>query len=362
MTVATYVCDPASDPRLGTLFEGRYRIDAPLGRGGFGAVYRATQIGVERPVALKILDARHLADRDESARFEQEARIVANLDHPHVVRLYEAGRAATGELFLVMELVVGESLARRVRRDGPLADADVVRFGRQILGALVEAHAHGVVHRDLKTENLQVTRHPRRGDIVKLLDFGIAKAPSISSGSAPRTRAGLIVGTPKILAPEQICRDPVTPRTDLYAFGCVVYELLTGRPPFVCRSAGAYARAHLSETPAWPVRRGELLAGPLVELVMQCLEKRPEDRPPSAEALLAVWPREASAITASPTRAHPTPPPPLPSLSPEGPDAPTITVRRRPSGRRRAARAWIAAALALVAAALAWTVGHAPGG
>jgi len=351
MSVTCSAPSSSSDLLLGSTFEGRYRVESLLGRGGFGAVYRAVQLGVERPVALKVLDARHGADPDEALRFAQEARIIAALDHPHVVRLYESGRAESGALFLVMELVPGESLARRVRRDGPPPDADVVRFGRHVLEALVEAHAHGVIHRDLKTENLQVTSHPRRGDVVKLLDFGIAKATTVDGtlgGDGPRTRAGLVIGTPKIMAPEQISRDPLTPRTDLYAFGCAMYELLTGRPPFVCRSAGAYARAHLTETPARPVRRGATLAGPLVALVMQCLAKRPEDRPASAEALLAAWPRDgAEAIVQTPTGAHPEAPPPLPTTM----DAVTVTHRAR-ARRRGARRVWPWALAALVALAL----------
>jgi len=355
--------DTTIDPLIGTTFEGRYRVEAQLGRGGFGAVYRAEQLGIGRPVALKVLSASLQDKPEERARFEQEARIIAAIDHPHIVKLVELGRAATGESFIAMELLEGESLAQRIRREGPLPEAELVALGRQALEALAEAHAAGVVHRDIKGDNLFLAMHPRRGTTLKLLDFGIAKASAPGlAGQCPRTRAGLVVGSPRVMAPEQICCDPVTPKTDLYAFGCVLYEMLTGRPPFVCRSAGAYAKAHLHERPPWPTRHGEPVTGPLATLVMQCLEKHPDARPASAEALLAAWPGSS----ASAPRQAPIEPPPLPT--PAAPAPPDLVMTPRPTrdGATQTWRVdarpswWLAPvtllALATLVAQLAWIV------
>ena len=283
--------DPTtSDPRLGTTFAHRYDIEARLGKGGFGAVYRARRRGLGRVVALKILADHHRMDHNELKRFQQEAAIVAAIDHPHVVRLVDAGQDADGQAYLAMEYLPGESLGRYLRRNGPLSHLAAAAFGRQILSALWAAHRAGVVHRDLKPENLLVTRDSHGAHIVKLLDFGIAKVFIGPTSNAPLTRAGRIIGSPKVMAPEQICGDPITPATDLYAFGCVMYEVLTGFPPFVRRTPGEYARAHLHDRPIWPTRDGERIVGAVADLVMACLSKRPEDRPASAEAVLALWP------------------------------------------------------------------------
>jgi len=283
---------PALPDRIGEVFEGRYRIEALIGKGGFGAVYRATQLGIGRSVALKVLAAKMAKNPKEVARFEQEARIVAALEHPHIVSLIELGQAADGSLFLVMEYLEGESLARRLRR-GRMADDEVRLLGRHMLEALSEAHAQGVIHRDLKPENLFITQHARRGTCLKLLDFGIAKVVGAAAPGEPLTATGMFVGSPKVMAPEQLLGDPVTSRTDLYAFGCVAYLMLTGRLPFVCSNIAAYVRAHLSEAVPPITRDGVALAGPMVDVVMRCLAKDPRARPASADEVLAAWNKAA---------------------------------------------------------------------
>ncbi len=285
--------DTPHDPRIGTCFEGRYRIEALLGRGGFGAVYRAVQLGVERPVGLKILMPELASDAREVARFQQEARVIAALDHPYIVKLIELGQAADGSIFIAMEYLEGEPLSRYLRREAPLPMAEVQRFGSQVLEALGEAHAAGVVHRDLKPENLFLTNHPRRGPVLKLLDFGIAKVSGESAAGMSLTRTGVVIGSPRTMAPEQLRGGEITARTDLYAFGIVAYEMLTGHPPFVEQTPAAYLHAHLYKAPEWPAVDGEALQGPLIDLVMQCLEKDAAARPASAEAMLQRW-QEAS--------------------------------------------------------------------
>ena len=282
------------DLEPGTLFEGRYRLERLLGRGGFGAVYVATQLSVGRPVALKLLVPELAKSENEVRRFEQEAKIIAALDHPHIVKLIELGRTDDGHLFLAMEYLEGEPLSSIVKREAPLAPSRVQQMGAQILDALAEAHDAGIIHRDLKPENLFIQRHARRGESVKLLDFGIAKIPDSQEAL---TAKGMLIGSPKTMAPEQILRQPITPKADLYSFGVVMYELLTGRAPFVKPSVFLYAQAHVGEDVPPPMHDGDRLSGQLLDLALQCLEKSPDDRPASAAALLADWRTASPEIT-----------------------------------------------------------------
>jgi serine/threonine protein kinase len=276
-----------ADARLGAVLDDRYRIEERIGVGAMGRVYRATDTRVARKVAVKVLRAELAGDAEAQARFRQEVSVLARLHHRHIVHLYDHGLTEDGALFLVMELLSGRSLASVVREDAPLDPRRVVSMAQAVLEALVEAHAEGVVHRDLKPENLFLHAKRRTGEIVKVLDFGIAKILGTTTvDGLPLTHRGVVLGTPNYLSPEQLRGQAVTPKSDLYAFGAIVYELLTGHRPFDHLPASEVARAHV-EVPAPPPEvKGRRLEGPLVDLIMACLAKDPSDRPPSAEEAL----------------------------------------------------------------------------
>jgi serine/threonine protein kinase len=283
----------ASGPKLagsrdkvaGDVIAGRYRVTRPLGRGGMGAVYLCEQLNLGRSVAVKILSG--TADPTMAARFQREARLIAQFHHPHVVGLIDFGDD-DGALFLVMEYIDGETLTALLAREGALPEVRVVELATQIVEALAVAHGMGIIHRDVKPDNIMVTRSSTGREFVKVLDFGVAKMNRDEghSGATVNTMAGLIVGSLRFISPEQVESRPVTAQTDLYGFGCVLYQMLTGRQVFTYESSADCALAHLSERPARPTLHGLPLAGPMVELTMQCLEKNPAARPSDARTVL----------------------------------------------------------------------------
>ncbi len=278
----------ASTTWLGRTIDGRYRIDAPLGSGGMGAVFRATQLPVERPVAVKLLRASE-ASEALATRFRREARAIAALRHPQIVQLIEFGEAESGEHYLVMELIEGRTLEAVIASDAPLPEQRVARIGAGIAKGLACAHDGGVVHRDLKPANIMLTDHAGERDFVRILDFGIAQlAGPEAAASFDLTGTNAILGTPRYLSPEQARGEAVVPQTDLYALGLVLYELLTGRSPFDASSLTGWLMAHVQEEPAPLVGSdGRSLAGALPALVLRCLAKDPSQRPESARAVLA---------------------------------------------------------------------------
>ena len=267
--------------QLNTALAGRYVIEREIGHGGMAVVYLAQDVRHHRPVAVKVLRP-ELAAMLGTDRFLREIEIAAQLNHPHILPLHDSGEAA-GLLFYVMPFVEGESLRDRVARDGALPISDAVRVLREVIDALAYAHEHHVVHRDIKPDNVLITaRH------AAVTDFGIAKAISDAAGSSTLTTAGVSIGTPAYMAPEQCVAEPhIDHRADLYAFGVLAYEILAGRLPFTGPTAQAILAAHLTET---PVPLQEVRADVpvvLAQIVMRCLEKRPEDRWSSAAEILA---------------------------------------------------------------------------
>jgi|GEM_PF-722672 len=267
---------------LGTLFQDRYRIDAVLGSGGMGSVYRATQVRVGRQVALKVINADLAYDLAVVARFQREGRAIATLIHPNIVQVYDFGQTDDGELFMAMELVQGRTLADVIREEAPIEPGRVVQIGAQFFDALAEAHEHGVIHRDLKPENIFITETGRRRDVVKILDFGVAKIVNEPKSESMVTARGAILGSPKYMAPEQARGKGVTGHADLYAAGGILYEALTGRAVFNEPSPADYLVAHSVKMPSAPTVNGRELRGPLVDLIMKCLEKKPWNRPDGA--------------------------------------------------------------------------------
>lgn len=275
------------DPLVGTVFEERYRVEKIIGKGGFGAVYRATQVAVDRPVAIKVLDPRLCKDLKEIARFQQEARAVAGLQHPNIIELYDFGHTAEGSLYLVMEFLDGEPLNKRLEREAPLSPDQVVRLGLQAFDALAEAHESDVIHRDLKPENLFMARRGRRREALKILDFGIAKVAGDASAGMTLTKTGMAIGSPRFMSPEQCTASAVLPQSDLYSLGLILYQALCGQHPFQKQSPTEYLMAHVQEVPPPPAIDDLEVKGPLVDLIMRCLAKQPGDRPASAEEALA---------------------------------------------------------------------------
>jgi protein kinase-like protein len=274
------------DPLVGTLLAGRYRVLDRLGQGGFGAVYRAEQVSMGREVAVKVLHRALARDAHVIGRFRREARTACRLRDPHTVITHDFGETEDGTLYLVMELLFGKRLLDLLAQ-GPLPAARAVRIAEQVCQSLAEAHAAGIVHRDIKAENVMVEDRPGEPDFVKVLDFGIAKIVEGDEGEKgpPRiTGHGQTVGTVEAMPPEQLRGERLDGRTDLYAVGVLLYRMLCGRPPFVGIPASVIS-AHLEHRPQPPRALRPDIPEALEAVVLDCLAKDPAGRPPSARAL-----------------------------------------------------------------------------
>jgi len=261
--------------RIGETVAGRYRIDGLLGQGGFGAVFRATQLNLGRIVALKILHAHLVASPESLARFEREALLAQQLGHPNTVRLYDFGHTEAGVPWIAWEHLDGLPLDAVIRSEGSLSPARVARIARQVLASLQEAHGQGIVHRDIKPSNLFLCRFAGETDFVKVLDFGIAKSAA-PAGQAPMTQAGMAVGTPSYMAPEQVMAGAVGPGTDLYALGLVMAEALTGGTVFTGQTPMAVFMKHASDEPV-PLAP-HVYQSSLGAVIARAVEKAPERR------------------------------------------------------------------------------------
>ncbi len=276
------------DPRIGTRLLGRYRLVEKLGEGGMGAVYRAEQRvrGLVRTVAVKILHPELGASPSLRARFLRECEVVVSLTHPSTIRFFDFAELEDGALAIVMEHVDGETLAARLTR-GPLPVEEALAVAAESAGSLEEAHARGIIHRDLKPENVMLYRAPGSRLGVKVLDFGVAKRSV--PGERPLTARGELLGTPSHMSPEQIIGDPLDARSDVYALGLLVFEMLTGRSPFEpAGSLAEWIERHLHEPPRsidrYPV--AGVLPRAAREALMSALAKFPDERPPTARALI----------------------------------------------------------------------------
>jgi serine/threonine protein kinase len=265
---------------LPRLLSGRYRLEAKLGHGGMGVVYRATDRTMMRAVAVKLIRATDGVELDEevAGRFLREAKNTARIQHEHIIEVYDLGRSETNDLYMVMELLEGESLSVRLRREGRLSPQATVHIGRQICEALEVAHAAGIIHRDLKPANVMLVNRAGDDAFVKVLDFGVAKSYAPDQ-ETQLTHTGMLVGTVEYMAPEQIMGKVVDGRTDIYSLGIVLYRMLLGKPPFKDGGVPAMIHHHLNVMPK-PLREQGVneVPGALDRVVLRCLAKKPEQR------------------------------------------------------------------------------------
>ena len=314
----------SADPLLGSVLDGRFRIVRPLGAGGMGTVYEAVQLSINRSVALKVVRDQLASDRATVKRFLREARLLVQLSHHNIVAVYDYGQTATtGTLYLVMELLRGPTLAAVLARAKRLPAHRACEIALQLCDALAAAHVRDIVHRDLKPENVLLTDAP--DDVVKVLDFGLAKSLAReATANSGITQAGTVIGTPLYMAPEAITGDAPDLRSDLYALGCLLFEMLLGAPPYVAESINVILARHLHEpVPALP----DDVPLALRDLVTALLAKEPAERPQTARivharlaAILATLTPEDEAPTLihTPRVARGTAPPPVP-LPPQQP-------------------------------------------
>lgn len=274
------------DPLLGRVIDGRFHIRSLIARGGMGRVYRAEQSPLGRVCALKVVNGTLAgADPEYERRFKLEASTAAKLTHPNTVTVFDYGKTQDGTYFMAMELLEGRTLHKILRDEGQLAPERAARIAAQICRSLREAHHHGVVHRDLKPANVFLVAHGDEPDFVKVLDFGLVKALDEMPGEQ-LTQTGIFMGSPKYMAPEQIEGQKVDARTDIYSLGVMMYEMLTGRPPFDKATSVKTLMAHVHEPPPALTLSVPGISSALEELVLRCLAKQPTERPSSMEEVL----------------------------------------------------------------------------
>jgi eukaryotic-like serine/threonine-protein kinase len=273
---------------------GSYRVVRALGEGGMGVVYLAEHTQLRRFAAIKMLQPKLSRRADMVRRFFDEARAATAIAHPGIVQVHDVGFRPDGAAYIVMEALVGEALDRRLRRFGRVPATTALRVARQLAVTLRAAHAAGIVHCDLKPENIFLVADPAvaGGERAKVLDFGVARL----MGDDPRV-AGSALGTPLYMAPEQ-CRGAIDidARTDVYALGCVLYHLLVGRPPFVAEASETVLAMHLYDNASPPSVVLPVLGGALDTLVMRCLAKAPADRYSGMDDVIAEIDRRLSAV------------------------------------------------------------------
>jgi len=281
---------PSGSLSVGDVVVDRYRIDAVLGEGGMGIVYRAEHLHLRKLFAIKVLLPEWSSNPDVVARFEREAVAAGNIQSPHVVAATDFGRLPSGSFFLAMEHVDGRTLAT-VLEGGALDPARALHVLRGIVSGLQAAHALGIVHRDLKPENIMLIERDADPDFVKVLDFGIAKI-EVGAGvqgdakSAPLTRVGTVIGTPDYMSPEQALGQPVDARSDLYSVGVILFEMLAGRRPFVGGAVTVLGQRVMGQVPELPPDAAARLDPRIAAIVRQLLAVSPENRFASAGELM----------------------------------------------------------------------------
>lgn len=275
----------AEESLAGRTLRGKYRIESPIGRGGMGSVWAGVHVRTGRKLAIKILDQRFLSNSGVVQRFGREARAASAIQHPGIVEVLDLDQTESGVPFLVMERLSGETLAKRIERRGRLGEEETLEVCKQLLEALDAAHKHGVVHRDLKPDNVFLV--PRSGgEAVKILDFGISQ--KADERISALTVEGSVLGTPHYMAPEQALGEiNIDGRADLYALGVVLYECVTGDVPFDAPNYNKLIHTILNDAPRRPSQRKAAISAAFEAALMRALEKKPADRFQSAAEMLA---------------------------------------------------------------------------
>jgi serine/threonine-protein kinase len=333
------------DELIGRVLDGRYEIRAPLGKGGMGTVYRGWQLSVDREVAIKVIHPKLSNDRSAVKRFLREARLASRLSQPNIVNVYDFGQSDQ-VLYLVMELLRGHTLASELGQGRRINPKRTIGIAAQLCDALEAAHAQGIVHRDLKPSNIVILDDPPGRDLIKVLDFGLAKSLIQDSGSVV-TNTDALLGTPLYMAPEQIEGKVSDQRADLYSLGCILYEMLSGKPPFVDSAVSVVLARHMHD---FHEELSSHIPSRLRSLIDKLLAKAPDQRLQSAgevHKILEEVRESAPSIGAGPTPTAviiPDTPDTIPDVSPAlaethaAPPAPpvsmTISQTSMPGGAR----------------------------
>ncbi|HEY9788033.1 MAG TPA: serine/threonine-protein kinase [Candidatus Obscuribacterales bacterium] len=278
----------AADPLLGMVIDDRYKVEALIGKGAVGSVYRARQELLGRVVALKVLHGYLGADPESLVRFHREAKALSRLEHPHLLTLYDFGTTPDGQPFFVMDLLEGKTLANLIEQEAPLSIERTVAIFQQVCEALSEAHKKGVVHRDIKPGNIVVMEKEDIKEFVKLVDFSIAKISETGSDPVQLTVDGVICGSPAYMSPEQCRGGQVDRRSDIYSLAIVLFEALTGQRPFAAKDLVSLMYMHVNDEPALisEVAPERNFPAALVELVDRSLSKDPDKRPQTVEQFI----------------------------------------------------------------------------
>jgi TonB family protein len=310
--------EPQTDPMIGRVIAGRYRLLEKIGQGGMGAVYKGQHIKINRLTAIKLLTSELVSNQEFITRFQREAEMASQIDHPNAVAIYDFGEAEDGLVYLAMEFVNGKPLSAILRKSGAFGIERVVRIAKQAAEALGAAHNLGIIHRDFKPDNIMICDKPGRPDWVEVVDFGIAKRAVADSQQAGLTQAGFVLGTPLYMSPEQVAGEELDPRSDLYSLALVVYEMLTCALPFEGSTTQSQMVKRLLEPPKpLSLIKPNLELRPAVEsVIMRALSRKPADRHSSTLEFAEALERASRSEPITQPQRGPTSPQPRPTQPP----------------------------------------------